>query len=450
MIGRAAPKETGAKRIPAQSVRGLAGQLLMQIVERRQPMDGVLAAAFAGEDKPAVAAERDRALVKLLLATTLRRLGEIDWLLAGLMQKPLPQAASFEKAVLRLGAAQLIFLSMPAHAVVDQAVSSLRDRSPYRGLVNAILRKISTGSYTGFVDDERTALDPLVNLPAWLSERWVAAYGSDTAAAIARQHLEEPPLDLSIKGDCAAFAEKVSGLLLPQGSVRLHRAGVIEALEGFGQGDWWVQDAAATLPVRLLNPRPGEVIFDLCAAPGGKSAQLAVAGAAVVAVDRAAARVARLRANMARLGLKAETIVADILTWMPPAPADAVLLDAPCSATGTIRRHPDVAWTKRPEDLVKLNDMQDRMLQAAASMVKPGGRLVYCVCSLETCEGPARIEKFLATTAGQMFRRAPIHTDRLPGLEAARTEVGDLRTLPHFWADKGGMDGFYACCLVRS
>ena len=426
-------------------MRAVAARLAVQILERRQPMDSLLAAAFGPKGELRNAKRSDRALVRLILSTMLRHLGQIDRLLAPLIERPLPHAAMYEKAVLRLGVAQLVFLSMPAHAVVDEAVASLRSKSPYRGLVNALLRKLATLPR----DDSKAPSLPSINVPEWLWQSWVQTYGQEIAEAMAAQHLVEPPLDLSVIGDCATVAEKLAGQALPQGSVRLARAGIIDQLPGYAAGEWWVQDAAATLPVKLLQPQPGEFILDLCAAPGGKSAQMAARGAHVVAIDRAAARSKRVTENLERLGLKAEIVVADVLNWQPERLADAVLLDAPCSATGTLRRHPDVPWTKQPHDLIKLTETQDQLLIAAAQMVRPGGRLVYCVCSLEECEGAPRIEKFLATPNGKNFRRDPVIPAELPELHQAITADGDLRTLPHYWSDLGGMDGFYACRLVR-
>jgi 16S rRNA (cytosine967-C5)-methyltransferase len=235
--------------------------------------------------------------------------------------------------------------------------------------------------------------------------------------------------------------------LLPTGSLRRAAGGAIDVLPGFAEGAWWVQDAAAALPARLLGEVAGRPVIDLCAAPGGKTLQLAAAGARVTAIDRSAPRLERLRQNLARLGLHADVLAADAAEYRPPEPAAAVLLDAPCSATGTIRRHPDVARTRRPGDLAALAGVQDRLLDAALAMLRPGGLLVYCVCSLQPEEGPARIDALLQRDTG--VERLPIAAAEIGGLAAAITADCDLRTLPSHWAEIGGLDGFFACRLRR-
>ena len=260
---------------------------------------------------------------------------------------------------------------------------------------------------------------PALNTPAWLWDSWVKAYGETRARGIALAHLADPPLDFSVKADPESWAQQLGATILPTGSLRRTDGGSIEALPGFADGAWWIQDAAAALPVTLLGPVAGKTVIDICAAPGGKTAQLAAAGATVTAVDRSAKRLERLTANLTRLGLTAETVTADATLWQPAAPADAVLLDAPCSATGTIRRHPDVAWLKTPEDMAKLVDLQARLLRAAVAMVSGGGTLIYCTCSLQPEEGPKQIASLLAD-------RAPVQ--RLP---IAAAEVGGLVELDH-------------------
>ena len=283
-------------------------------------------------------------------------------------------------------------------------------------------------------------------MPAWLAESWTAAYGPATAAAITAAHLREAPLDLSVKADAGDWAARLGAEILPTGTLRLSDAsGAIEAIPGFAEGAWWVQDVAAALPAKLLG-RPAEAI-DLCAAPGGKTAELAAAGIAVTAVDRSPQRLRRLRANLDRLGLSAEIVEADAASWRPTAPAEAVLLDAPCSATGTIRRHPDLPWLKRPEDLPKLTALQDRLLDNAVAMTAPSGVIVYATCSLQPEEGPARIAALLAR--GAPVARFPIGHGEIGGLAELLTPEGELRSLPSHLAACGGMDGFYACRLRR-
>jgi len=416
--------------------RAAALDLLQEVLRRKRPLDEALAAhPFLGRLEP-----RDRGFARLMAATTLRRLGEIDQALALYLEKPLPAKAGVVADALRLGACQLLFLGTPAHAAVGETVAlvaGLGALAGYKGLANAVLRRL---------ERERPATDPRLNTPAWLAESWAAAYGEETAAAIAAAHLREAPLDISVKGDAGRWAKELGAEVLANGSLRIAEpAGAVEDLPGFGAGAWWVQDAAAALPARLLG-RPRSAI-DLCAAPGGKTAELAAAGARVTAVDRSGARLKRLRENLSRLGLSAETIEADAASWRPPAPAAAVLLDAPCSATGTIRRHPDLPWLKRPEDIPRLAALQDRLLENALDMLEPGGLLVYATCSLQPEEGPARIAALLAR-AGRA-ERIPIAPSEVGGLGELLTPGGDLRTLPCHLAEKGGMDGFYACRLRK-
>jgi 16S rRNA (cytosine967-C5)-methyltransferase len=377
----------------------------------------------------------------MLTATCLRRLGEIDQAIAPLLATPLPAKASAVADALRLGACQLLFLGTPPHAAVGETVELVAGLGAlgggYKGLANALLRRL---------DRERPVTEPARNVPAWMAESWTAAYGPATAAAIAAAHLREAPLDLSVKADAGRWAEQLGAEILPTGTLRLADAsGAIDSMPGFAEGAWWVQDVAAALPAKLLG-RPAQAI-DLCAAPGGKTAELAAAGIAVTAVDRSAQRLRRLRANLDRLGLSAEIVEADAAIWRPAAPAEAVLLDAPCSATGTIRRHPDLPWLKRPEDLPKLTVLQDRLLDNAVAMTAPSGVIVYATCSLQPEEGPARIAALL--DRGAPVARFPIGRGEVGGLAELLTPEGELRSLPSHLAASGGMDGFYACRLRR-
>ncbi|MEC8584862.1 MAG: RsmB/NOP family class I SAM-dependent RNA methyltransferase, partial [Pseudomonadota bacterium] len=309
----------------------------------------------------------------------------------------------------------------------------------YAGLTNAVLR--------GLVRDNADLGAPEDNLPDWLRASWRAAYGAETTAAIAAALMREPTLDLTVRDDPTAVAASLGGTVLMAESVRVPLTGNIPDLPGYDDGAWWVQDAAAALPVHLLGDLAGRRVIDLCAAPGGKTAQLCQSGAEVLAIDRAAKRLTRLRENLTRLGLSAATEVADATTWRPKAPVDAVLLDAPCSATGTIRRHPDILHLKAPGDIARLVDLQTRLLANAAEMVKPGGQLMYCTCSLQPEEGEARVAAFLAERPD--WRRAPIAAGEIAGGGAWLTADGDLRTLPSHLPDAGGLDGFYAARLTR-
>jgi len=428
-------------------VRGLnarktALHLLREVLDQGRPLDEALAR------NPHIAKldARDRAFARLLLVTTLRRLGQIDAALAQCLDRPIKAKDVVLQHILRLGAAQLLFLETPPHAAVSTALDLAKGPrlAGQRGLLNAVLRRLSREGRELLAAQDAQRL----NTPDWLWDSWCAAYGEATARAIAEAHLGEPPLDLSCKSDPASWAEKLKADLLPGGSLRLAGGqGDVARLPGYAEGAWWVQDAAAALPARLLGDVEGKTVIDLCAAPGGKTAQLAAAGAEVIAVERAEGRLGRLQENLRRLKLGAATVAADAAKWQPPAPADAVLLDAPCSATGTLRRHPDIAYLKAGRDVNGLTKAQDALLAKAVSMVKPGGLLVYAVCSLQPEEGPARIAALLAKD--DRVERLPIAAEELPGLAEAVTPEGDLRSLPCQLAEKGGLDGFYACRLRR-
>ena len=389
---------------------------------------------------------RDVAFARLLLLTTLRRLGQIDAFLAGLMDRPLPARRGPVQDVLRLGIAQLAFLETPAHAAVASTVALAQGPrlTPYRGLVNAVLRRASR---------EHRAIAALdaarLNTPDWLWRSWAQAYGDARCRAIAEAHLGEPPLDLSPCTDTEDRAEALCAALaaerLPGGTLRLRGAGEVTRLAGYEAGEWWVQDAAAALPARLFGPVAGKQVLEIGAAPGGKTAQLAAAGARVTAVDRSAPRLDRLRENLTRLHLEAEIVEADALDWHPAAQAHLVLLDAPCTATGTIRRHPDILHGRRPADVARLAELQGRLLARAAAMVAPGGLLVYASCSLQPEECERQVDAFLAEAPD--FARLPVCPGELAGVGEAITTAGDLRTLPCHWAEDGGMDGFYAARL---
>jgi len=414
--------------------------VLDDVLARNAPLDESLAARVSGALEA-----RDRAFARNLAATTLRRLGQIDDLVAAYVARPLPAAAHTARNILRLGATQLVFLETPAHAAVNETVALAAGRGAerYRGLVNAVLRRLAAEGKARAAAQDAARL----NTPDWLWKSWSAAYGEGTARRIAEAHLAEPPLDFSLRGDTAAWAARLDAEILPTGSLRRRTGGLVSELPGYADGAWWIQDAAAALPARLLGDVAGQRIVDLCAAPGGKTAQLAAAGAKVVAVEQSKPRLVRLRENLARLKLDAELVAADAATWKPQTLANAVLLDAPCSATGTIRRNPDLPWRKAAKVLPALVAAQDRLLANAANMVKSGGRLVYAVCSLQPEEGPAVIARFLKSPAP--FILEPVAPSEIPGAAEFIAGDGTLRTLPCHWADKGGLDGFYIARLRR-
>jgi 16S rRNA (cytosine967-C5)-methyltransferase len=411
----------------ADPTRDAAFDLLTAVLERHRPLEEALDALPAREP-------RDRAAAHRLAAAVLRRMGTLDAVLEPFLRKEPPEPV---RNILRIGAAGLLLLETPGHAAVATAVNLAKRRglTPFAGLINAVLRKVATT-----VPDALDDLDaPRLDTPAWLWTAW-----GQSARVIATAHQIEAPLDVTLK---PGVAVPEGGTLLPTGSVRFPAGTRVADIAGFEAGDIWVQDAAAALPAQLLAARPGERIADLCAAPGGKTAQLAAAGAAVSAVERDPARIERLMANLKRWDLHVDVIHADATTWRPPAPFDAVLLDAPCSATGTIRRHPDVARLKRPRDVQTVIQVQDKLLQAAAAILRPGGRLVYAVCSLQPEEGAPRVA---ALTAKGGVRHDPFRPDELTALPEALTREGFLRTHPGFWRDRGGMDGFFAARLVKA
>lgn len=386
---------------------------------------------------------RDRALARAIAGATLRRFGTLRRLIGAKLEQGLPKKSGALEAILATGAAQALYLDVPAHAAVDLAVAAARadpEARRYAGLVNAVLRKIAAEG----PPEPRAGAD----LPGWLYGRWEKAYGADAAARIAEAVAHEPPLDLTVIDDAAGWAERLGGLALPTGTVRLGEYGAVPELQGFRDGRWWVQDAAAAVPARLFGDLSGKRALDLCAAPGGKTAQLAAAGAEVVAVDKSAERLSRLNQNLSRLGLSAAARVGDAAS-VALEPADAVLLDAPCSATGTIRRHPDVAWMKREHDIASLARLQASLLDAAVRRVKPGGLLVYGVCSLEPEEGERQIEALV--TRDPRVRIEPVAPSEVPGLEDAIDGAGCMRTtpahLPHADPRLAGLDGFFAARL---
>jgi 16S rRNA (cytosine967-C5)-methyltransferase len=391
---------------------------------------------------------RDRALIRSIVATSLRRLGTIRAALAQFIDKGIPKKSGSLEFALTVGAAQLLFLDIPDHAAVDLAVRAVRadpKAAPFAALANAVLRNIVRAR-----DELREPADPFIDTPPWLAARWTKAWGAETAKQIALMHRHEPTLDVTVRGDPQAWAEKLGGIVLPTGSVRLLTRDPVPELPGYADGEWWVQDAAAALPAKLLGVQPGERAIDLCAAPGGKAAQLAAAGANVVALDRSAERMKRLAANFERLRLPVEIAVGDALSYDAP-PFDAILLDAPCTATGTIRRHPDVAWVKRVSDIGALAAVQAKMLNGACALLKPGGRLVYSTCSMEPEEGEAQIAALLRRNPD--MARVPVTADEIGGLAECITAEGDVRTLPPRWPNEdprlAGLDGFFAARLTR-
>jgi 16S rRNA (cytosine967-C5)-methyltransferase len=438
------PKPESSSPPPGLAARRIAADILGGVLRQKRPLDDLL----EGGDLYTLP-ERDRALVRNIVATVLRRLGTLRHLLASLMERGLPATAPQVEAVLLIGAAQILFLDVPDHAAVDLSVrlaQADRHAAHYVGLVNGVLRKLARDGKA-----KLAALDTaLLETPDWLVQRWIAHYGEATARDIALAHAHEPALDLTVKSDAAGWAERLGGRVLPTGTVRTIASGAIPQLAGYDDGAWWVQDAAAAIPARLFGDVGGKSIADLCAAPGGKTAQLALAGAQVTAVDRSEARLTRLRQNLLRLQLNAEVVKADAAVWQG-GPFDAVLLDAPCSSTGTIRRHPDIPWLKSEADLAKLTALQTRLLDHAVTLLKSGGTLVYCTCSLEREEGEDQIAALLGRHSG--VRRSPIRPDQIAGEASLLTPLGEFRSLPCHWPDPesrmSGLDGFFAARIIK-
>ena len=430
-----------SSKLTVSAARSVAFDLLRSVLARRKPFDAAMVIHDGFRRLPT----RDRGFARLIAATTLRRLGQIDALIDTCLEKPLPKAGEAVRDILRLAVAEMLFLGVAAHASVDSAVTLVESRKleKFKGLTNAVLRRLAREGATLLAE-----IPEARNVPEWMLAGWSEGYGADVAERIASASLREPTLDISVKAEPETWAKKLDATVLATGSLRRGFDGPVDAMPGFSEGAWWVQDAAAALPARLLGDVAGKRVLDICAAPGGKTAQLIAAGAQVTAIDRSEPRLKRLQRNLARLGMQAAVIVADATEWRPETPFDAVLLDPPCTATGTIRRHPDILHSKHQGDVAKLATLQDRLLASAVEMVKPGGRIVFGTCSLQPEEGELRIEALLATDTA--VARDSIRAEDVGGLTEVITEAGDLRTLPFHLQERGGLDGFFAARLIRN
>ena len=434
---------------PGLPARAAAAKILAAVVDKKLPLDGALDHEHGNPAYKALG-ESDRALVRAILNTTLRHLPRIDAAIASLLETPLPEGARALHHVLAVGAAQILYLDVPDHSAVDLAVEQAnqdpRNRR-FAKLVNAILRRL--GREKEQILAEIADIPPM---PAWFIERLTKAYGRKAALAVSESQLEPAAIDLTVKSDAVGWAERLNGVVLPTGGVRLAAfEGSIPSLAGFEDGEWWVQDAAASIPAKLFGDLTGKRVADLCAAPGGKTAQLILAGGRVTAIDQSENRLKRLRSNLERLGLEAETIAVDLTKFEPSERFDAILLDAPCSSTGTTRRHPDVLWTKGAEDIAKLAALQERLLRHAVTLLNPGGLLVFSNCSLDPQEGEEVVARVLEDVRG--VERVPIDTGKWPGMRQAITPLGEFRTLPTMLdmpdGFAPGLDGFYAAVLRR-
>jgi 16S rRNA (cytosine967-C5)-methyltransferase len=448
--GSAAKGASALSEKPGLAARQAAARLLAAVIDKKTSLDGMLDAS-SGNPAYTALPPADRALVRAILNSALRHLPRIEAMIGSLLKTPLPEGARALQHVLSVAAAQILYLDVPDRAAVDLAVEQAnidpRNRR-FASLVNALLRRLSA-------DKDRLASefgDKVPAIPAWFADRIASTYGTEAAKQIGEAHLTPAAVDLTVKSDPEGWAQRLGGVVLPTGSVRLaDYSGSITELDGYEDGEWWVQDAAAALPARLFGSLAGKHVVDLCAAPGGKTAQLIMAGARVTALDMSASRLKRLAENLTRLRLDAELLEGNAGTFQPQALFDAALLDAPCSSTGTARRHPDIPWTKGLDDVRKLGVVQEKLLRHALSVVKPGGLVVFSNCSLDPIEGEEMIARLLKERSG--ISRVPVTPDMLPGLKEAITPAGEVRTTPAMLRaatpQASGMDGFYACVLRR-
>lgn len=442
--------KSGAERSelikPGLATRVAATKLLSAIVDKKTSMDGLLDAK-GGNPSYLVLSQQDRLLVKAILLSTLRNYNIIDAFIDRLLEKPLPNGAVSLRHILRVGAAQILFLDIPDHSAVDLAVEQAnadpRNRR-FTSLANAILRRMSR--------EKKKRMPGLVhktiNLPAWFYDRLINTYGEDKANNIAKMLSTPAPIDITVKSDVAGWAEKLGGTVLTDTSIRLETiSGAIPSLEGFEEGEWWVQDVAASLPAKLFGDLTGKRVIDLCAAPGGKTAQLIMAGGHVTALDRSKSRLNRLGENLTRLNLSADLQLSKMEAYETDDLYDAALLDAPCSSTGTIRRHPDILWTKSEEDIGYLADLQQRLLEHSVTLVKSGGQIVFSNCSMEPEEGEQMLDVFLKNNSDKV-KLEKIDPNLCIGFGGAITQLGTLRTTPDSkMGDEAGVDGFFAASL---
>ncbi len=421
--------------------RRVAAQLLGPVLRRKQLLEQELT-----RHKDFAALEtRDRAFVQLLVKTTLRRIGQIDALLSNYLQTPLPDNAGFAHDTLRIAVTQLIWLKTPPHAAVHSAVELVKQQrhiSKFSGVVNAVLQRVVREGAALIAQQDEAR----INVPHWLWESWRQAHGEQTTRAVCRAILQEPPLDIWAKERAPEWAETLNATLLPNGSIRLQEVDSLTSLSGFSEGRWWVQDAAATLPALLLGDVRGKNVLDMCAAPGGKTMQLLAAGAQVTALDISSSRMRRVRENLQRLHLHADCVVQDATQFTPTSPPDIILLDAPCSATGTLRRHPDVSRHRTPEDIQRLAALQRALIHHALDILPTHGLLAYAVCSMQPEEGEEQIKALLQSRADVTLHPSGAF-DRLEGM--AQKNAHGWRTFPSFLPAIGGMDGFFMTLLEK-
>ena len=388
---------------------------------------------------------------RAIAVTALRHHNRIEFALKALMKRPPPKNARFLIHSLHVAAAQILFMEVPERAAVNVAVTAIgKDKRTkrFKDLTNAVLRRMTREKETLLVKSQKVS-----PFPGWLEKMIRSNYGKENLQRISSAVSLNASLDLSVKANADEWSEKLQGILLPTGSIRLETNDPVTSLSGYQDGDWWVQDAAAALPAKLIQAEPGARVLELCAAPGGKTAQLASMGYQVTALDISQPRLSRLQENMNRLRLSVETVEGDILEWEPDEKFDAVLLDAPCSSTGTVRRHPDVLWSKTKEDIRELADLQFKLICRAAGFVSPGGCLVFSNCSMLKEEGENLLGKILAACPDLTL--SAIGTDEVPGTAEMVNGQGALRSQPYHLANRdnpefGGLDGFFACRFLKT
>ena len=445
--------------------RSVALFMLGRISQKNRTLDEALDEAFAPGEAAADLDQRDRGFARLLVSAVLRRKGQIDHILEECLSKPLAETPSRLLNILRLGAVQILFLETPPHAAVDSTVSLAGKHASQRGLINAILRRLDREGRQWCKAQKEDGSEHRLNTPDWLWQTWSDTWGEGAAHMIAACHAEEATLDLTPHPEfnAADLARDLPAIKMENGSLRRPAGGRVESLAGYSEGQWWVQDASATAPAGLLlsalKDNPDGMVLDLCAAPGGKTAQLATSSHPVTAVDLSARRLKRLAENLDRLNLQATVITADIRKWQPDGKVAGVLLDAPCSATGTIRRHPDAAWSKSQAEVDRLSAIQRDLIDATLDMLAPGGVLVYCTCSLQPEEGEHQ-----AAGLRQLknVQHLPVEPEEVPGFTDAITKDGDLRILPGMITSPGtlndggdsvnvagGNDGFFVTRFIK-
>ncbi len=414
---------------PGLPARAAATTILTRVIDDKRGLDGLLDTIHgpqAFQNLPLA----DKSLVRAIVTSALRHRGEIEFALSKLLDRALPKNARHLIHTLHVACAQILFLDVPDSAAVDLAITALKEDSRskrFASLGNAILRRLAREKETIFSQQQPQDL-AVLNMAPWLRKRVKKSFGRDRLPLIAQQHMLEPLIDLTVKSDPKGWADKFSGVHLFANTIRVHKSGKIDQWPGYTEGEWWVQDAASHLPVHLFKDLDGNSVVDLCAAPGGKTAQLIAAGAKVTALDASKSRLLRLQENLERLNLNAKCIHANLLEWEPEQLFDAVLLDAPCSSTGTIRRHPDVQWTKSAEIIEELAKLQRDMIIKAANFLKPGGTLVFANCSIDRAEGE---DVFATISKGEYsLTPDPISAEEVFGLEGVITGQGTMRTLP--------------------